>query len=164
MFSAGDKIVYGESGVCIVDKIASLNMQGAVQDKLYYYLTPLVGSGTYFTPIDSNAFMRQVITKQEAEALVDSIPEIAPAVCNDNRFNHVDAFYKELFRRHTCEALVAVVKGIQFRMSERKTKSTRAEVTMKRARDILVSELAVALEIEQDEVSDYIRQRIGVEL
>ena len=89
------------------------------------------------------------------------MPGIEPAVCNDNRFNHVDAFYKELFRRHSCEALVAIVKGLRQRMAERKTKSSRAEATLKRAKDMLHGELAVALEIDLKDVEEYIRSRIG---
>ena len=56
---------------------------------------------------------------------------------------------------------MSVVKGLHERMSERKTKSTRAEATMKRAKDILHGELAVALELELDEVEQYITERIG---
>ena len=161
MFSIGEKIIYGENGVCTVEKIEPLAMSGAPKDKLYYHLTPLVGSGTYFTPVDSGAYMRPVMSREEAEALIDAMPGIAPAICNDNRFNHVDAFYKELFRQHSCEALVAIVKGLRARMSEKKTKSSRAETTMKRAKDMLHGELAIALGMEIQDVEGYILQRIG---
>ena len=160
MFSVGDKIIYGENGVCTVEKIEPLAMDGAPKDKLYYHLSPLVGSGTYFTPVDSGAYMRPVMSRAEAEALIDAMPGIEPAICNDNRFNHVDAFYKELFRQHSCEALVAIVKGLHTRMSEKKTKSSRAESTMKRAKDMLHGELAVALEIPIEEVEPYIARRL----
>ena len=161
MYSIGDKIIYGENGVCTVEKIEPLVMSGAPKDKLYYYLSPLVGSGTYFAPVDTGIFMRSVMSRDEAEALIDAMPGIAPAVCNDNRFNHVDAFYKELFRQHSCEALVAIVKGLRQRMDERKTKSSRAEATMKRAKDMLHGELSVALDMDLDEVEEYIRARLG---
>ena len=161
MYSVGEKIVYGENGVCTVIKIAPLEISGTSKDKLYYYLAPLIGTGVYYSPVDSGAFMRPVISREEAEALIDAIPSIEPAVCNDSRFNHVDAFYKELFKQHSCEALVAIVKGLHGRLTERKTKSSRAESTMKRAKDILHGELSIALGIELTEVEDYIAQRIG---
>ena len=161
MFSIGDKIIYGENGVFTVDNIAALPMSGSPKGKMYYHLSPFVGSGDYFAPVDSQVFMRPVMSREEAEALIDAMPGIEPAICNDNRFNHVDAFYKELFRQHSCEALVAIVKGLRQRMSERKTKSSRAEATLKRARDMLHGELAVALDIELQDVEAYIRERIG---
>ena len=164
MFSVGDKIIYGENGGCTVESIGPLSMAGAPKDKLYYYLSPLIGSGTYFAPVDSGAYMRPVMSRAEAEALIDAMPGIQPAICTDNRFNHVDAFYKELFKQHSCEALVSIVKGLKSRMSDRKTKSSRAEATMKRAKDILHGELSVALEIDVKDVEDYIVSRLGSEV
>lgn len=161
MFSVGDKIVYGENGVCTVEKIEPLGNTGANKGMLYYHLSPLIGSGTYFAPVDSGAYMRLVISREEAEALIDSMPNIEPAICNDNRFNHVDAFYKELFRQHSNEALVAIVKGLRCRMAQRKSRSSRAEATLKRARDMLHGELSVALDLDLDQVEGYIIERIG---
>lgn len=161
MFSVGDKIIYGENGVCTIEKIGPLESANAAKDRLYYSLRPLIGSGTYFTPVDSGVYMRPVMSRAEAEALIEAMPGIEPALCNDNRFNHVDAFYKELFRQHSCEALVSILKGLHRRMTERKTKSSRAEATMKRARDMLHGELAVALELDIREVEGYIQSRIG---
>lgn len=161
MYSVGEKIIYGENGVCTVEQIAPLPMSGASKDKMYYHLTPYVGSGKYYAPVDSGAYMRPVMSRDEALALIDSMPGIEPAVCNDSRFNHVDAFYKDLFKQHSNEALIAVIKGLRCRMAERKTKSSRAEATMKRARDILHGELSVALEIEFRDVEAYILDRVG---
>ncbi len=161
MFKVGEKIIYGENGVCTVESIGPLAMSGAQKDRLYYNLRPLTGSGTYFTPVDSAAFMRPGMSRADAEALINAMPGIEPAICNDTRFNHVDAFYKELFRQHSCEVLVSIVKGLYRRMSERKTKSSRAEATMKRAKDILHGELSVALGMDIREVEGYILERVG---
>ena len=160
MFSIGDKIIYGENGVCTVEKIAPLGLSGTSDSKLYYHLCPLIGTGTYFAPVDSDTYMRPVMSREEAEKLIASIPDIEPAICHDNRFNHVDAYYKELFKLHTCEALVAIVKGLGHRLLDRKTKSSRIEATMKRAKDMLHGELSVALGIEIGEVENYIHQRL----
>ena len=104
--------------------------------------------------------MRPVISREEAEALIDAIPTIEPAICRDNRFNHVDAFYRELFKQHTNEALVSIIKGLRLRMTERKTKSGRIEATAKRAQDMLHGELSIALGIEMKEVEQFITERL----
>ena len=162
MYSIGDKIIYGENGVCTVEKVAPLSMSGSSKDKLYYHLRPLIGSGQYFAPVDGNAYMRPVMSREEAESLIASIPDIEPAICNDNRFNHVDAFYKELFKLHSCEALVAIVKGLKDRIASRKSKSSRAESTMRRAKDMLHGELSVALGLELEQVENYIQEKINI--
>ena len=40
MYEIGEKIIYGENGVCTVEKIAPLE---SGDGKLYYYLRPLIG-------------------------------------------------------------------------------------------------------------------------
>lgn len=161
MYSTGDRIIYGESGVCIVENIAPLPSSSPSDGRLYYHLTPLVGRGDYFVPVDSGAFMRPVISRDEAEAVIDAIPSIEPAICYDSRFNHVDAFYKEIFKLHSPEAMVSIIKGLRIRTANRKTRSSRADATMKRAKEILHGELSVALEMEYSQVEAYIMQRIG---
>ena len=162
MYEIGEKIIYGESGVYTVDVIAPSKMAGSDPNKLYYYLSPMVGTGVFCIPVESNVFTRPVINREKAEELVAAIPLIEPAVCNDSRFNHVDAFYKDLFRQHTPEAMVAIIKGLTLRMSEKKTKSSRAEITMKRAKEILHAELSVALSIPYTDVEQYIKDRVPV--
>lgn len=163
MYSVGDKILYGENGVCTVERIAPLDMDmdGIDNEKIYYHLRPVVGSGLYYTPVDSGAFTRPVIGREEAEQLLESIPDIEPAICNDRRFNHVDAFYKEFFKLHSCEAMVSVIKGLSIRIAERKTKSSRIDATMKKAKEILHAELSIALDIPYDDVEDHIKSCIG---
>ncbi len=161
MYTVGDKIIYGESGVCTVEKIAPLEISGSSPDKLYYHLTPLIGSGTFFTPVDSATYMRPVMSREDAETFILSIPAIDPAICNDNRFNHVDSFYRERFKTHSLEDLVSVIKGLTIRLSEKKTRSTRAEATIKRAKDILYGELSVSLEMDLKHIESYISERTG---
>ena len=160
MFLVGEKVIYGENGVCTVVSVGPLDL-GSDSGRLYYTLAPLVGTGTYFAPTDTSVFMRPVMSREDAERFIDTIPSIEPAICTDSRFNHVDAFYRDLFKLHTNEALVSVIKGLRLRLEEKKTKSSRAEATMKRARDILHGELSIALEMDIKDVDAYIASRIG---
>ena len=160
MYKVGDKIVYGENGACNVEAVGELPFNGAQAGRKYYTLRPLAGSGTCFVPVDTTLFIRPVISRSEALDLIDSIPSIEPAICYDNRFNHVDAFYRELFKLHTNEALVSIIKGLRLRMMERKTKSGRIEATAKRAQDMLEGELSIALGIDIKEVGQFIADRL----
>ena len=138
--------------------------EGSTIRLLVAFAVPLLIGNLFqqlYSTVDSATYMRPVMSREEAEALIDAMPGIAPAVCEDNRFNHVDAFYKELFKQHSCEALVSIVKGLRCRMAERKTKSSRAEATMKRAKEILHGELSIALDMDYKEVEPYIVSRIG---
>ena len=78
MFEIGDFIVYGNNGICEVKDVTTISMQNAPKDRLYYLLSPLHRKESkIFTPVDSGkTVMRAVLTKEEANALIDDIPEI----------------------------------------------------------------------------------------
>ena len=158
MYQLGDRIIYGENGVCTVDAIGPLSMRGSDKNRIYYTLTPYVGTGTFYAPVDTKVYMRPVISADEAQGFMDRIGEIEPAVCQDIRFTHVDAFYKELFQEHTCEALAALLKGIF--SQERNTRSNRIDMVMRRAKEILSSELSVALGIPYAEMEEAVTNKL----
>ena len=161
MCAVGDKIIYGEHGVCTIIAIAPMDPSDPSSGVLYYHLSPLFGSGTYFSPVDSPAFMRPVMSREEAEHFIDRIPSIAPAICEDNRFNHVDAFYREIFKQHETDGLVSIIKGLTIRTSGKKNRSSRADLALKRAKQILYGELSIALGIEYEQVEAYVKERTG---
>ena len=159
MYKVGEKIIYGENGVCTVESVGPIDMGGSDKNRVYYTLSPLIGTGTFYAPVDTKVFMRAIMTKKEAESFVKGIKDIEPAVCYDVRFTHVDAFYKELFKQHTCEALVALLKGIY--MQEKPNRSNRIDAVTKRAKEILNGELSVALSMPYDEMDEYIKSILG---
>ena len=78
MFSVGEYIVYGTTGVCRIESVGPMQMSGVSKEKLYYTLAPLYSKGSkVFIPVDNDkVIMRPVLTKEEAQALVEEIPKI----------------------------------------------------------------------------------------
>ena len=86
MYQTGDLLIYGSTGVCRVLSIDRRQdyVDGIKQDKLYYQLKPLHQGGVIYTPVDnSKVVMRPVISREEAEALIDTIPTLQPMVCKE---------------------------------------------------------------------------------
>ena len=67
MFEPGSLIVYGNSGICRVEGVSMKQQLSGGGQAMYYTLTPLFGSGTVYTPVDTKVFMRPVITGEEAK-------------------------------------------------------------------------------------------------
>jgi CarD family transcriptional regulator len=57
MFAVGDKIIYNENGVCTVEAVGPDSGMGS-GNRLYYTLSPMVGTGTFYAPVDTKVFMR----------------------------------------------------------------------------------------------------------
>ena len=78
MFEVGEYIVYGCKGVCQVEEITHIDIPGSNKDRLYYVLAPLEDrNGKIYAPTDNaKVAMRKVITRQEAEQLIEEMPQI----------------------------------------------------------------------------------------
>jgi len=86
MYHVGDLIIYGNSGVCSVESIGKLDIRWINKSKLYYTLCPIYREGKIFAPIDTNLFMRPVITYEEVQHLIEIIPSINEIDCYNYDF------------------------------------------------------------------------------
>ena len=83
MYQVGDLVMYGNTGVCRVEDIG--HPQGiSEKEQLYYTLAPVYDKEVIYTPVDTKAFMRPVMSRADAERFIDRIPEI-PEELNGNR-------------------------------------------------------------------------------
>ena len=166
MYQIGDLIVYNSGGVCRVADIGPLEgIFAADEDRPYYTLHPLFDNGVIRVPVDSKVFMRPVISKEEADALIEQIPAMrADTGCSSNSPQLLSEHYRTFFASHRCEDLLTLIKTVY-------TKSQRAgsrgkgmgrtdQHYMQRARDLVEQEFSVALGIPLADVSDYIARKV----
>lgn len=75
MYQKGEYIIYGNTGVCRVEDVAVPdNIPIKEKGALYYKLSPVYGAGSIYIPVDTEVFMRPVLTKAQANELIDKIP------------------------------------------------------------------------------------------
>ena len=159
MFEIGEFIVHGNAGVCKVEKIGPLE-SSFDKEKIYYTLSPCYTSGSkVFTPVDTTKIiMRPVIEKDEAKQLIDNIDKIDNLWIQEEKQREAD--YKESFKKCDCTELVRIIKTIYLHKQERIEQGKKITAVddryFKLAEDRLYGELAVSLEMEKDEVKDYI--------
>ncbi|MBR3641465.1 MAG: CarD family transcriptional regulator [Oscillibacter sp.] len=166
MYQLGDLIVYGATGVCRVEAIlSSSELGGAADGRTYYRLAPLYQSGTVYTPADNEKVpMRPVISREEAEALIDSISSRSPeAVCADTS-QALAQYYHGVLHRPDCGALIELTMSIYRKRVQAEEQNRRLgsvdERYMKQAERLLFGELAVALDIPCEDVPAYIARRV----
>lgn len=164
MYEKGALIVYGGTGVCRVEDIGPLSMRGADAKRLYYVLKPLYQDGSIYVPVDGKVFMRNVISRAEAERLIDMIPGIRAEARHDSNFNQLAAYYQQVLGSHDCADLIELTMSIYAKklyMEGRNKKFGQVDSRfMRRAESLLYGELAVALDIPPDEVQTYVAKRV----
>ena len=84
MFSIGEKVMYGGTGVCVVEEITSVKFSASQPGKPYYLLRPMYQTGTIQTPADSGKVpIRPVMNRSEAEAVIDAMPAVPAEICTE---------------------------------------------------------------------------------
>ena len=156
MHQPGDLIIYGGEGVCRVESVGPLALSDVKSDKLYYTLQPLYRSETVFAPVEGKVFMRPVIDREEAEALVRAIPDIEESRLEGRNMRMAGEYYRKMMGSHNCADLVQLIKTIYVRQQSAQAAGRKGgqvdERYRRRAEDTLYGELAVALGIPKDEV------------
>lgn len=165
MYQVGDLIFYGGTGVCRVTGAKTLDLLGTGAPQPYYILNPLYQECTISAPANSDkVFIRSVLTRQEAEDLIDSIPTIQAEAYHNRMLHQLEQHYEASFKSHACADLVEMTMSIYAKkqiLKEQKRKFGMVdERFLKRAEDLLFGELAVALDIPKGDVPSYIQSRV----
>lgn len=165
MFEAGDYIVYGNNGVCRVEKVGTIELSDTPKDKMYYTLCPYYLKGrTIFTPVDNEkVIMRRILTKEEAIELIDDIKNIDLFWISDEKRREME--YKEALKKCDCREAVKIIKTIYLRkksrIAEGKKLTTGDEKYFHMAEESLYGEMAISLGMNKDEVKEYVIERVG---
>ncbi len=118
-----------------------------------------------YTPVDnSKVVMRPVISREEAEALIDTIPTLQPMVCKAPTTQALTQLYQANLRQHSCRSLLQLTMSIHAKQAQAEAQKRRLgmvdERFMKQAEQLLYGELSAALDIPYDEVQPYIASRM----
>lgn len=165
MFQTGDYMIYGNSGVCQVESVGTIDtIPGIPKDKIYYTLKPLYIKGsTIYTPVDNQkVLIRPLISKEEAMQLIDGIEEIETLwISNEKQREEV---YKEELATCDCKELIKIIKTVYQRMQERLAEGKKITNSdrkyFKIAQDSLYGELAIVLDMEKEKVEEFITERM----
>ena len=164
MFETGDYIVYGSTGICQVMGVTTMNMDGIPKDRLYYILRPDGQTeGKIFTPVDNvKLVMRRVMTRTDAENLINEIPDIETLNIKDDKLR--EEKYKECLRSCESREMIRIIKTIYLRKKERFAKGKKVTATderyLKQAEENLYSELSMLLGVPKNKMESYITARL----
>lgn len=166
LFGKGEYIVYGTTGVCLVTDITSMSANGQDQEKLYYVLEPVgVRGNRIMTPVENNkSVLRPVLSREEAYGLIDQIKEVDELGITDDRQR--EARYKEALKTCDCRQWLGIIKTMYSRKKDRLSRGKRLtevdERYLKKAKENLYRELSIPLEISEEEVEQFIAERINL--
>ena len=157
-FAIGDKVVYPNHGVGIIEQISSRTIGSQVER---FYLLKIKASSLKvmvpFHNVDSVG-LRRVVRNGEVQKVLDFLTD---GKCE----NHADWKYRfkensDKMRTGTLIDVAVVLKGLLL-LAQDKPLSFREKKMLERARYLLVSELAMSKSWEEPEVEDMLNKALA---
>ena len=157
-FSIGDKVVYPNHGVGVIEQISSRTIGSQIER---FYLLKIKASSLKvmvpFHNVDSVG-LRRVVRNGEVQKILDFLMD---GKCE----NHADWKYRfkensDKMRTGSLIDVAIVLKGLLL-LSQEKPLSFREKKMLERARYLLVSELAMSKSWEEPEVEDMLNKALS---
>jgi CarD family transcriptional regulator len=159
MFQPNEYVVYGRTGVCLVEGIERFDGRD------YYTLHSLYQKCRIQTPVNGKIPMRRLITKDQADALIDSIPSMHVKPVNSRTQQELNEEYRKYLLSQDCRDLILLTMSIYAKKMElQKAKKKLAgadDAYFKEGESLLFGELSIVLGIPITEVQNYIKARIN---
>ena len=157
-FRIGDKVVYPNHGVGVIEQISSRTF-GATVEK-FYLLNIKASSLKVMVPFQNadNVGLRRVIRNGEVQKILDYLTSGKCDSHNDWKYRFKEN--SEKMRTGSLLEVACVLKSLLM-LSQSKPLSFREKKMLERARYLLVSELALAKNLEESEVEEMLTKALS---
>lgn len=159
MHKVDDYVMY-KKDVCKIREIRKNKING----NDYYILVPVDDDSLVIeAPVENRmGFIREIISKKDAEKLIKEIPNIEPVNVISNAY--IDKVYKELLYKGTYEDLIRIIKTAYLRNDERaknkKKLSDKDSTYFNKAEKYLYNELSISLGMNYNETKEYVINKV----
>ena len=155
MFSIGDLVVHPMHGAGVIDAIVQEKINGVIQD--YYVFKMPVGGLMLKIPTANSGVIgiRAIVEEGEAEALLQAIPNLA--VDEDTNWNK--RYRENMLRLKSGDLyeVARVIKALMHRDAARGLSNGERKM-LHSAKQILISELVLAVRCEYGEVEERVNR------
>lgn len=157
MFSKGEMVVYGHTGVCTVEDVCEKEFSNR-KTRLYYTLRPVYQqNNVIYAPVDSeHVFIRSIVSRPQAERLVERIPELCEKAAAE--FESGEGKTAPLSDCRSCTELAENAIRIhnrKIRLGKIKKKlGFSEEKQLKVTEELLFGELAVVFKVPPEQIPD----------
>ncbi len=165
MFAIDEHIIYGNHGVCKVENIGTVSLPMVDKNKIYYTLRPIYkNDAVVYAPVENpKSVIRAILTREEAEALIEEIPKLESVWIPNEKER--EAQYKAALKTCDCRELIRIIKTLYERKMDRIRDGKKVTVVDERyfrqAEEQLYGELAFIMEMQRNQMSDYLVSRIS---
>ena len=160
MFSVGDRIIYGSTGVCQIEDIVENELTGIMRE--YYVMRPVdTNKSTIYVPVDNEKLvsrMREVPSAEKLKAMIQNAKK-EQIEWVDNHIRRSELFH-EILNEGEIPRILVLFKTLNARSvtlaQENKHLAKTDERIFKECQKLLSSEISAILNVEQNEALNII--------
>ncbi|MBE3595324.1 MAG: CarD family transcriptional regulator [Candidatus Carbobacillus altaicus] len=157
MFKVGDKVVYPMHGAGVIEAIEEKEFLG--ERRAYYVLNMPIGEMRVMIPLEhmERLGLREVLSADDFQALEEALE--ATDAPSDKNWNQRYRAHMEKMKSGDALAVAVVVRNLMRREKIRGL-STGERRMLDSARQILISEIALAKNLKADEAEAWVEKRV----
>ena len=164
MFAVGAVVVYGLQGVCRIEDITEMRVGDDLRS--YYILCPVNDSkSTVYVPADNERLvsqMRELLTIGDIDAIIDEV-KAADALWIKNDAER-KAYCSAVIKNGNRKEILQLISMMYIHKEEQLNNKKRFQISddryLKEAEKLINDEFSYVLGISQEEVSEYIKNKI----
>ncbi len=164
MFNVGDTVMHSGMGVCRVEKIEKKEITKGKTNE-FYVLKPVYENEktTVYVPVNSDKIkLRHLLTQEDIKKIISALPENKSEwIDNDARRKEE---YSKIIKNGDHIATMGVIKELYERKKEKEQSGKRLHIADEKllgeAQKIIHQELAFTMNIELDDVADFIGEQL----
>ncbi len=167
VYSVGDVVFYSSTGICKVKNIGDPGV-GLPTHVDYYTLEPISENHRemIYVPVDTKAFMRRVISGEQAQEFIDKVKDLRPIYPESRNPKAVQDFYNGLMSTYDSMDLLQIIVSLTAKKKEVAAKNKSLNQTqssyLRRRQEMVYNEFAYALGKTRREISDIIEKEMVI--
>ena len=162
--NVGEYVVYCSKEICLINSIVKKCFDG-VNEEDYFQLIPVnTKKSFYYIPCKNcESKIRPLLTKEEIYLLIDEMPDASTEWCDDRQARK--SLFNSILKGDDYHKLITMMHSLYVKREDQisigKKLLAADERAMNEAEHIINQEFAFVLDINEDEVDNFIKERLA---
>ncbi len=161
MYNVGDFVVYRQLTVCKIQAIQTPSFERDTKKQYYQLLSIFDSSGTtVYVPIKAVDSLRPVLSAEEAEKALQTLPSLKPTICALKKPPQLTAYYQSILATCDINKYLCLIKEVALKSKDGKKLS---EIDMRyrnKVEQLLCEEFSISLQTTPEEIKKRINENL----
>lgn len=166
MFKVGNMVIHPNAGVCCIEDI---RLEKFIEEQMYYVLKPIYDNShsKIYVPVENpKIHLRKVLSKDDINQMIKNVSlQQQLWVENDSKRNEI---FNKVLQSGQHTDIIQLIVEIHMKQLEKRAQNKKLHIAdlkiMNLAEKMIHEEFAYALDLNVEDVAQYIMQELNIEI